>query len=350
MNQKQFHVTKSEVIYNAATPDRFTFDLSVQEVDRDGDLIPVDLIDITQFLRNPVALYAHDSASLPVGKWDNLRRTTNARGSKVLRGDLVLAVGIIPLADQVAASIQAGFINACSIGFRPIDAPQPNPDNGTGFVFGAVELLECSICPVPANASALRVGKSFAAKTQPHDDGVFPDACDQHGDPDDYLDVAAIVSAALDQHDSIRLGDKTMTKEQFRNRLEFYRLKGGSNELTASRLKTIVDREFTKAATKAGFTGDGGTPGYSAQPVTETGPLATENELTIDRVRAILEAQGITGAELAEILGLLGADIGDGANLAGGANIGGPGPAGQPVNTEPQIASYTDRIKAAARN
>jgi HK97 family phage prohead protease len=340
------HFTKSEIFYDASAPDTFGFTLSEEREDRDGDLILVDGIDVTQFLRNPVALGFHDNQALPIGKWTNLRVAT-VNGVKCLRADLVLALGLNPLSDQMKGLIENGFLNATSIGFRPLEY-EPNPSNAEGHIFRRIELLEASIVNVPANAGALRVGKCF--KSNPHLDGVFPDGCDTHGDPDDYLDIARLVTEAMDAHDLIR-GDKSMNAQHVLNRAFFRGVKAQFGEITADRLKSIFESEFAKAAAKSGFAkldSAGGAPGPGQVGQTiAANDAPTGNELTPDRIRAILQGQGFDAATIDEIMGLIGADIASGANLSDGANVGGTGPAGQPVTAQPQLASFHDQTKNA---
>jgi HK97 family phage prohead protease len=61
--------------------------------------------------------------------------------------------GVFPLADTVYELVKGGFLNACSVGFRA-DKWSYNEERG-GVDFLEQQLLEWSICPVPANPQAL---------------------------------------------------------------------------------------------------------------------------------------------------------------------------------------------------
>ena len=133
---------------------RLRFVISTDAVDRDNDTINQSGWKLDSFLRNPVVLFAHDYSSLPVAKCTDLRLNN---------GQLIATAefppeGLYPFADQVFAMLKDGFLNATSVGFRPVRAT-PNAMRG-GTDFTEQELLEFSIVPVPANPEAVMVGRS----------------------------------------------------------------------------------------------------------------------------------------------------------------------------------------------
>lgn len=134
------------------------FVMSTQEVDRYGDVVVTNGINIDMFMKNPVALWAH-SHNVPVGTWSDLVKVSGK--PKRLEGTLTVAPeGITEEADKVARLISAGIVRACSIGFlidwNAIEPMMDADDNWTGGIqFNACELIECSPCSVPANQSAL---------------------------------------------------------------------------------------------------------------------------------------------------------------------------------------------------
>src|SRR5947199_7590918 len=66
------------------------FVMSPETPDRMGDVVIMDGIDITEFSKNPVAFFSHDSANWPIGKWANLQRYSHAAVPR-LEGDLLFA-------------------------------------------------------------------------------------------------------------------------------------------------------------------------------------------------------------------------------------------------------------------
>lgn len=143
--------------------DPFEFVMASDDVDRVGDIIEIGGIELADFKRNPVALWNHDSAA-PIGTWSEVRQVAGQ-----LIGRLELAAkGTSSLVDRIRLLIEQRIIRAVSVGFRPIEAT-PIKETG-GLRFTAIELLECSVVAVPANANALRL-KGLAP--DPLDETIF---------------------------------------------------------------------------------------------------------------------------------------------------------------------------------
>lgn len=130
-----------------------TFVMSDATVDRMGDVIEPRGWDLSNFARNPQALFGHD-AGMPIGEWENVR----VEGGELL-GDLVFGPsGVCPVTDKMRAFVQAGMMRAVSVGFQPLEA---EPMNSGGMRFKRSELVECSLVSIPANPNALAVAKSL---------------------------------------------------------------------------------------------------------------------------------------------------------------------------------------------
>lgn len=137
------------------------FVMTTEQVDRYGDIVVTAGGDLTEFNRNPVGLLFHNSRTWPVARWANIEVLSRTRPPR-MEGDFVVlpSGGPVKEVDQAAWMIANGGITACSIGFNPnwdevemiLDEEQ---EWFTGFKFNAWELLECSVCPIPANAGAL---------------------------------------------------------------------------------------------------------------------------------------------------------------------------------------------------
>ena len=140
-----------KIVDEARRAIRFCF--SDSSVDREGDSIDASGWVTDAFMKNPVALWAHDSASPPIGRAANLAVEMGR-----LMGDIEFAPPeIYPFADTIYRMVGAGYINAVSVGFMPIEYSfvENDPSRGWGIDFKRQELLEISACPVPANANAL---------------------------------------------------------------------------------------------------------------------------------------------------------------------------------------------------
>lgn len=124
---------------------RFEVVASTESVDRQGEIVMQEGIDIKNYMQNPVILFGHDYWSLPIGKATEIVRQA---GKTVVRGVFASAEAN-PLAQQVRKLYEEGILKAVSIGFIPLEY------NGNQITKS--ELLELSFVPVPANPEALSI-------------------------------------------------------------------------------------------------------------------------------------------------------------------------------------------------
>jgi HK97 family phage prohead protease len=133
-----------------ATDDRkIKFVISTGDPDREKDIISPEGWSTSNYLQNPVVLFAHDYASLPVAR---------ATSVKLENGNLIAEAEFAdeklnPMAEQVYQMLKQGYLRGASVGFRPLDFTY-NEQRG-GVDFAKQELLEFSVVPVPANPGAL---------------------------------------------------------------------------------------------------------------------------------------------------------------------------------------------------
>lgn len=136
---------------------RFIF--SDSSVDRYGDTIDARGWAIEHFMTNPVALFGHDSGTIEnvVGKAVRVW----VEGDKLV-GDIEFAeASVNPAAETVFQMVKAGYLNAVSVGFAPLEWTLTKDKSRPGGIdFKKQELLEISIVPIPANANALAVARS----------------------------------------------------------------------------------------------------------------------------------------------------------------------------------------------
>ena len=141
--------------------EKVSFIASTSSPDRYGDVIDQKGWITDNYRKNPVVLLNHDSSQLPIG-----------RGNVSIRNDqLVIDVEFDdedPRAQEVKRKAQNGFMNAVSVGFRPLestsrsDLPKDNKYYGTrGMYYSKAELLEVSIVTIPANGEATMLEQKF---------------------------------------------------------------------------------------------------------------------------------------------------------------------------------------------
>lgn len=117
--------------------------------DRQGEIVVSTGMDVGNYMRNPVVLFAHDYASPPVARAISL--TTSPEG--ITARFVFPEKGVSARADEIHALWDAHFLNAVSIGFLPQEYAQDAADP----TITKAELLEFSLVPVPANQEALRL-------------------------------------------------------------------------------------------------------------------------------------------------------------------------------------------------
>lgn len=133
------------------------FIASKEVVDRDREIIKVKGIDLKNYKKNPVVLFAHDKFGLPVGKTVKITKSKDTLKMKVQ----FATAEEYPFADTIYRLVKGGYLNAVSIGFMPDYEKIEYDDKKRTRIFNSIEMFELSVVPVPANQEALATGKSI---------------------------------------------------------------------------------------------------------------------------------------------------------------------------------------------
>jgi HK97 family phage prohead protease len=110
--------------------------------------------DYSQFLKNPVVEWAHRYDIPAIGRADNLFTDENGLHGVIVFNDKEYD----PFGWSIGERVKARVIRAGSVGFRILEIEIPSKEDsrdGTELIFRKQELLEFSICNVPANPFAL---------------------------------------------------------------------------------------------------------------------------------------------------------------------------------------------------
>lgn len=144
---------------------RVLFTISREVVDRDGDILRANGIDLTNYSKNMVFLGFHNSRDFPLGKVEKVW----------VEGDRVKAIVYFPTVEELSSNpeqasekaklvdftyhcYKTGMLNAVSVGFIPLEWIETE----NGFDILKWELLEFSAVAVPANQDAIAEAvKSF---------------------------------------------------------------------------------------------------------------------------------------------------------------------------------------------
>lgn len=125
--------------------------MSTSAVNSYGEVVDQGSWKLDRFLRNPVALYQHDTDREPIGYWRNVRVEDDA-----LRGDLVLSPpGVSADADRIWARYESKAPIACSVGFYPGRIVRREVDGKERRVLVDCELEEISVVTLPADPLAV---------------------------------------------------------------------------------------------------------------------------------------------------------------------------------------------------
>jgi HK97 family phage prohead protease len=146
--------------------------LSTFDLDRFGERIDPAGWDYQRYRNNPVVEWAHRYDIPAIGKIESLTADDNGLHGVVIFNDK----DYDPFGWAIGQRVKAGVIRAGSVGFRVIEIEIPDKEtgkDGTTLIFRKQELLEFSICNVPANPFAL--SKSIeATKPEMAQDTCFP--------------------------------------------------------------------------------------------------------------------------------------------------------------------------------
>jgi HK97 family phage prohead protease len=138
----------------SAIPDGIAWTLSTFDLDRFGERIDPQGWDYKRYMANPIVEWAHRYDIPAIGKIEGLAVDGDGLHGVVIFNDKAFdAFGW-----GIGRRVKAGVIRAGSVGFRAIEIEIPSKNDskdGTSLIFRKQELLEFSICNVPANPFAL---------------------------------------------------------------------------------------------------------------------------------------------------------------------------------------------------
>lgn len=115
------------------------------------------------FVKSPVILWAHQHKVPPIAKGLNI----SADDSGVFMDKQFIEKEVSPFADSLFEMLVRGYLNACSIGFRPIVWGWNEERGSWAIDYMKWELLESSICAVGMNPDALQVARSVGINLTP---------------------------------------------------------------------------------------------------------------------------------------------------------------------------------------
>jgi len=160
----------------------YSFIMSDETIDRDGEIIKVDGWDLKNYKKNSILLWGHNHSVPGIGVVGSV---VIEDGKLIAKRVRFASPGVYLLADTVRGLVDDGILKATSVGYLPKEReyPQQNDDKGTKkpkarVITSKQELYELSIINVGSNPNALRELKSVERSAEK---GFT-------GDPAQYLD------------------------------------------------------------------------------------------------------------------------------------------------------------------
>lgn len=146
--------------------DRLCITMSTGDLDRDNEKIDQSGWGLDGYKKNPVILWSHDRNIPAIGYMENIIL------GKTLQGEMIFNDREFdPFGWGIGQRLLKGSLNCGSVGFRVIEAEvvnhSVNPDEKADLIFRKQELLEFSVCNVPANpyAEVIRTARSGEEKS-----------------------------------------------------------------------------------------------------------------------------------------------------------------------------------------
>lgn len=133
--------------------DGLDFVISDGSLDRHGTRINPKGWDLTNFKRNPIALFGH-SNGFPIGRWENIR----LEGEQLIGRLVMAAAGTSARIDELRRLVEQGILRAVSVGFDVLEFGTPGKSE---YDFEKAELWEVSLVSVPSNTNALAKARSL---------------------------------------------------------------------------------------------------------------------------------------------------------------------------------------------
>lgn len=138
-------------LLNQKETNRYPWTFSTFDEDRDEERIDPKGWMLENYQRNPVVLWAHDSMIPAIGYAEGTKITSNVLGGDVIFNEKE----VDPFGYGIGQRVATGSIRSGSVGFLIYKIEIQETESEARLIFRNQELLEFSICNVPANPFAL---------------------------------------------------------------------------------------------------------------------------------------------------------------------------------------------------
>lgn len=129
----------------------YPWTFSTFDLDRDEERIDVKGWELSNYLKNPVILWSHDSRIPAIGYTEKVRVNDGSLGGNIIFNKK----DVDPFGWGIGQRVASGVIRAGSVGFMVNKVELSEKDGQESLIFRNQELLEFSVCNVPSNPFAL---------------------------------------------------------------------------------------------------------------------------------------------------------------------------------------------------
>lgn len=147
--------------------------ITTDDIDREGEVILPDGLDLVQYQSNPVVLWNHEG-SAPIGKAQWIKRAGNGIKAKTVYATRPETHVGEWLPDTIFALVQQEVLKGRSIGFIPVEMVAPSLEHTkarpewakANCLITKSVLFEYSVVSVPCNGAALQEAVSKGVKLE----------------------------------------------------------------------------------------------------------------------------------------------------------------------------------------
>jgi HK97 family phage prohead protease len=256
-------------------------------------------------------LWAHDQSQPPVAK--ALSRSLKVDGKKLIATAQFMPADVSEFSYMIFQMYKLGFMNATSVGFRPLEWSFAEDDKRPyGVNFTKQELLEFSCVPVPANADALMGAKSMGVNTRPLKSWV-ENALDGWKEEGDLLvpksNLECLYKSLTARAKLLKPIEEAMTTET-----EDKTVETETKEVTAEVKEVVVEEKKTPNPNDSDSSNSSEKVGPEANPAIQEAHALHKTALSLSRHAAAMHRKANT--MLQKIFDPDGAQDGDGTDYA----------------------------------
>jgi HK97 family phage prohead protease len=148
------HMNEGQEVVSTGSTTAVPWTFSTFDIDRYSERIDPKGWVLDGFLANPIIQWAHLFDVPAIGRASDVFADDSGLHGSIVFNDREYD----PFGWSIGERVKAGVLRAGSVGFRPIEVEIPGKADGadgTELIFRKQELLEFSVCNVPANPFAL---------------------------------------------------------------------------------------------------------------------------------------------------------------------------------------------------